>query len=62
MELNRNDLQTLDSIIKRSKSLARYQALYEVAKSFVCLFAVRSGTFKTTLTTTLAVFIGCQPV
>ncbi|MDX1573980.1 MAG: fumarate/nitrate reduction transcriptional regulator Fnr [Methylophaga sp.] len=48
--LHRNDLLTLDSIIRRSKPLARGQALYKMADSFDSLFVVRSGAFKTTLT------------
>lgn len=48
--LHRNDLQTLDSIIKRSKPLTRGQTLYAMAENFDSLFVVRSGAFKTTLT------------
>lgn len=48
--LHRDDLQTLDSIIQRSKPLARGQRLYKMAENFDSLFVVRSGAFKTTLT------------
>ncbi|WP_266277018.1 fumarate/nitrate reduction transcriptional regulator Fnr [Methylophaga sp. OBS3] len=49
--LHRNDLETLDSIIKRSKPLTRGQALYEMSENFDSLYVVRSGAFKTTLST-----------
>ena len=48
--LHREDLVTLDNIIKRSKPLVRGQKLFAMSDNFDSLYVVRSGAFKTTLT------------
>lgn len=50
--LHNNDLAKLDTIIERSKSYSRGQALFNADKPFKSIFVVRSGCFKTTVDAT----------
>ena len=49
--LHNNDLIRLDDIIKRSQNFKRGYALFTTQQSFKSLFVVRSGSFKTTIST-----------
>ena len=49
--LHSNDLVKLDKIINRSQNYKRGQPLFSVQDSFKSLFVVRSGSFKTTIST-----------
>lgn len=49
--LERQDIDTLDSIIQRSKPLQKGQHLYRESDTFQSVFAVRSGTLKAYRTT-----------
>lgn len=49
--LHNNDLAQLDKIIKRSQTYKRGQSLFRVESDFNSLFVVRSGSFKTTIST-----------
>jgi CRP/FNR family transcriptional regulator len=46
-----SDIEKLDRIIKRKKPLARAEHLYRAGDKFHALFAVRSGSLKTYVTT-----------
>lgn len=45
--LNEKELDTLDSIIDRKKPIHKGEQLYQNGDVMHCLFAIRSGTFKT---------------
>lgn len=49
--LHNNDLAQLDKIIKRSQTYKRGQSLFRADSDFTSLFVVRSGSFKTTIST-----------
>ena len=49
--LHNNDLAKLDKIINRSKSYKRGQPLFSDQESFKSLYVVRSGSFKTAIST-----------
>ena len=49
--LHNNDLTKLDQIISRSQAYKRGQALFAEENSFKSLYVVRSGSFKTTIST-----------
>ncbi len=49
--LDNNDLVRLDSIIERSQNYKRGHALFSSHQPFKSLFVVRSGSFKTTIST-----------
>ena len=51
MGLHHNDLEKLDKIIERSQIYKRGQLLFRVNSNFNSLFIVRSGSFKTTIST-----------
>lgn len=50
--LHSNDLAKLDTIIKRSQSYSRGQALFTRETPFKSIYVVRSGCFKTTVVAT----------
>lgn len=49
--LHHNDLEKIDKIIKRSHIYKRGQFLFRINSNFRSLFIVRSGSFKTTIST-----------
>jgi len=49
--LHNNDLAKLDKIINRSKNYKRSQSLFTEQDKFKSLYVVRSGSFKTTIST-----------
>ncbi len=49
--LHNNELAKLDQIIQRSQNYTRGQALFSEENSFKSLYVVRSGSFKTTIST-----------
>ncbi|NOQ94302.1 MAG: fumarate/nitrate reduction transcriptional regulator Fnr [Methylophaga sp.] len=49
--LHNNDLTKLDEIITRSQNYKRGQSLFSEENSFKSLYVVRSGSFKTTIST-----------
>ncbi|MDH5358313.1 MAG: fumarate/nitrate reduction transcriptional regulator Fnr [Gammaproteobacteria bacterium] len=49
--LHSRDLQLLDKIIKRSQTYKRGQPLFAAETEFTSLYVVRSGSFKTTIST-----------
>lgn len=49
--LHSKDLAQLDKIIKRSQTYKRGQPLFEANNQFTSLYVVRSGSFKTTIST-----------
>lgn len=49
--LHNNDLTKLDKIINRSQNYKRGQALFSTENAFKSLYVVRSGSFKTTIST-----------
>jgi CRP/FNR family transcriptional regulator len=50
--LHNKELAQLDIIIKRSQSYQQGQSLFTMQQTFSSLFVVRSGSFKTTISTT----------
>ncbi|MCL4113604.1 UNVERIFIED_CONTAM: hypothetical protein GTU68_001037 [Idotea baltica] len=46
MMLSSNDIETLDSIIQRNKSIAKGTKVYSVGEAFTHLYAIRSGYLK----------------
>tara|TARA_R110002111_G_scaffold259217_1_gene329012 strand:+ start:884 stop:1360 length:477 start_codon:yes stop_codon:yes gene_type:complete len=49
--LHREDLILLDQLVKRRQDYKRRQALFNTNDSFNALYVVRSGSFKTTIST-----------
>jgi len=47
--LSRSELQQLDTLVSRRRSVKRGESLFSEKDKFVCLFAVRSGFFKTNM-------------
>lgn len=45
--VNKDELESLDNIIRRSRPLRRGEGLFRAGESFQSVFAVRSGAFKT---------------
>jgi CRP/FNR family transcriptional regulator len=45
--VNKNELQSLDDIIRRSRPLRRGEGLFRAGEEFQSVYAVRSGAFKT---------------
>jgi CRP/FNR family transcriptional regulator len=51
VSLDENELKTLDDIIERKKPLHKHDLLVEAQSKFKSLYAVRSGSFKSYITT-----------
>ena len=51
MGLNADEMDKLDRVISTRKRIKRGQALFSVGDKFTSLYAVRSGFFKTCITT-----------
>ncbi|MBY0465234.1 MAG: fumarate/nitrate reduction transcriptional regulator Fnr [Burkholderiales bacterium] len=51
MGLNPSELDKLDSVISTRRRIKRGSALFNAGEKFTCLYAVRSGFFKTSITT-----------
>lgn len=51
MGLNASELDKLDSVISTRRRVKRGAALFNAGEKFTCLYAVRSGFFKTSITT-----------
>jgi len=51
LELNADDIEELDRIIKRRRPLQRGECLFQAGDSFTAIYAIRSGSLKTFTTT-----------
>lgn len=51
LELNHNDMEELERIIKRRRPLQRGEYLFQSGDSFASIYAIRSGSLKTFTTT-----------
>lgn len=51
MGLNSDDATLLDRYVKRKRNVKRGQVLYRVGDDFSCVYAIRSGSVKTYITT-----------
>lgn len=49
--MSQRELDELDSLVTRRHSVKRGENLFQMGQDFECLYAIRSGFFKTTLTT-----------
>jgi CRP/FNR family transcriptional regulator len=47
MGLDEGDMSKLDSVLKRRRSVQKGELLYRQGEAFDCIYAVRSGSFKT---------------
>jgi len=47
--LSKNELEQLDTLVSRRRTVRRGQSLFSEQDEFLCLFAIRSGFFKTSM-------------